>query len=132
MTEVAASNLANTPRLMLVEDEPSLVSLLTRILGRAGFEVDACMTGTEALDRWEGAALAVVDLGLPDMPGEELVAGLLQKSGNAPIIVSSGTPVSAELFGEAGGRVHVLPKPYLPQKLLELIHQLLPTPPVGD
>ena len=124
MTEVVAIT-TNAPRLMLVEDEPALIGLLTRILGRAGFQVDACATGAEAMAHWEGAALAIVDLGLPDMPGEELVAHLLQAPGSAPIIVSSGTPVSAALFGDAGGRVHVLPKPYLPQKLLELIHQLL-------
>jgi len=77
------------------------------------------------MSHWEGAALAIVDLGLPDMPGEELVAYLFQAPGDAPIIVSSGTPVSASLFGDSGRRIHVLPKPYLPQKLLELIHQLL-------
>ena len=123
MTEAAATT--NTTRVMLVEDEPALIGLLTRVLGRAGFEVDACATGAEAMSHWEGAALAIVDLGLPDMPGEELVAYLFQAPGDAPIIVSSGTPVSASLFGDSGRRIHVLPKPYLPQKLLELIHQLL-------
>jgi len=114
-------------RLLLVEDEPSLAQLLVRFLSRAGYDVVACASAAEAQAGWDDAFdIAVVDLGLPDMPGERLAAELLARSERITIVVSSGTPTEAASLGfpdEAisQGRVHVLQKPYFPGHLIELL-----------
>jgi two-component system, OmpR family, response regulator TctD len=117
-------------RVLLVEDEPALAHLLQRFLTRAGFAPVACGTATEALALWnEGYAVAVVDLGLPDLSGERLVAELLSRVRDRPIVISSGTPAERPALGLSGDsddlrRVHFLQKPYLPGQLIELLARL--------
>jgi two-component system response regulator TctD len=112
-------------KLLLVEDEPALAGLLGRFLDRGGFDVICCTDGADALSTWDGSfTMAVVDLGLPDMPGEELVSQLLDRAGG-PVVVSSGTPVDVRFWAEHAGRVFVLQKPYLPNELLNLAGKLI-------
>jgi len=77
-------------RLLIVEDEPALRRALTINLRARGYAVDALGTGTGAL---RAAAahqpdLVIVDLGLPDLDGAEVIAGLRGWS-RVPIIVLS-------------------------------------------
>jgi DNA-binding response OmpR family regulator len=115
---------------LLVEDEPALASLLGRFLTRAGFAPVVCTTAAEALANWdERCEAAVVDLGLPDLPGEHLVAELLGRVPDRPIVISSGTPADGAALSTSGdsaerGRVHFLQKPYLPGQLIELLASL--------
>lgn len=78
------------PRLLIVEDEPALRRALAINLRTRHYEVCAVATGAAALQ--SAAAnppdLAIVDLGLPDMDGVEVIAGLRGWS-TLPIIVLS-------------------------------------------
>ena len=118
----------HAPRLLLVEDDAALSNLLQGFLSRAGYAVLSCATGAEALAHWDASfAAAVVDLGLPDIKGEELVPLMLAAQEQTPIVVSSGSPVQPSVFGEHSQdvwRIHVLQKPYLPRHLVELIGRL--------
>jgi DNA-binding response OmpR family regulator len=109
-------------RLLLVEDEVTLVRLLERALRQAGYEVATCTTGGEALAKQsEHFSAAIIDLTLPDMNGATLVPTFSA----CPVIVSSGTPVSADRFGGAAARVRVLQKPYMPKDLLALLDEVV-------
>ncbi|KJE21261.1 two component transcriptional regulator, winged helix family [Frankia torreyi] len=78
-------------RLLFVEDEPQLLRAMRITLRSQGFEVHTAADGRHALS--EAAAwppdLVVLDLGLPDMDGVEVIRGLRGWSG-VPIIVLSG------------------------------------------
>ncbi len=85
------------PRLLIVEDEPALRRALTINLKARGYGVDAVGTGTAAL---RGAAsgtpdLVILDLGLPDLDGTEVIAGLRGWS-DVPIIVLSARDAQAQ------------------------------------
>ncbi len=66
---------SRTPfRILLVDDDPAILRLLTRILGSKGLDVIPCATGAEALhaietQEWE---LCLLDRGLPDLDGLEI------------------------------------------------------------
>jgi two-component system KDP operon response regulator KdpE len=78
------------PRLLIVEDEPALRRALSINLRARHYEVDAAPDGASAL-RIAAANppdLAIVDLGLPDMDGVDVIAGLRGWS-SVPIIVLS-------------------------------------------
>jgi len=84
-------------RLLLVDDEPQIVRALTPALQAAGYTVEAKATGEGAL-----AALAaepcdaiLLDLGLPDMDGKEVIARVREWS-DAPIIVLSARDLESE------------------------------------
>jgi DNA-binding response OmpR family regulator len=114
-------------RVLLVEDELALANLLARFLVRAGFAPVICGTAAAALARWDDrCAVAVVDLGLPDMPGEQLVAKMRSQMPLLPIVVSSGTPTDNAAVSPVGSEtgIHFLQKPYLPGQLVELLASL--------
>ena len=61
-------------RLLVVEDEEGLVSALRSGLGRAGYAVDAALTGAEAVEKLASTPydLAILDITLPDTSGLDL------------------------------------------------------------
>ena len=77
-------------RVLVVEDEPGLLRALAINLRARKYAVDAAASGAEALEAASRhpPALVILDLGLPDMDGTEVIAGLRGWS-EAPIIVLS-------------------------------------------
>lgn len=73
---------------MVVEDERKLRELLRGYLERAGMSVLTTGSGAEAIEfaRTSDLSLVVLDLGLPDVPGEE-VARELRASSPVPIVM---------------------------------------------
>ena len=63
-------------RILLVDDDPSVITLLTRALGNWGYEVSSAASAEAALDRMVGPAfdLLIVDKCLPGMSGADLMA----------------------------------------------------------
>lgn len=84
-------------RILVVDDEPQIVRALRINLKARGYDVDTAMDATSAL-RVAGQHhpdLVVLDLGLPDMEGTEVIRGLRGWT-TAPIIVLSGRAGSAD------------------------------------
>jgi DNA-binding response OmpR family regulator len=79
---------AMSATVLLVEDERKLRELVRSYLERAGFAVLSTESGAEAITLAASAApdLVVLDLGLPDVPGET-VARELRATGNTPILM---------------------------------------------
>ena len=116
-------------QLLLVEDEASLRSLLARFLERAGYAVTSAGDGEAALSAFAPAperfVAVVLDLTLPDMSGDTLLARLRESRPALPVVVCSGTARSRAEFA-GSGPVCFLQKPFLPAKLVEALAELLP------
>lgn len=103
------------PLILVVDDEVMIRILAVDLLDELDAEALEAGSVDEALEVVQGRvgdlAAALVDLGLPDRPGEELVADLRRMAPDLPIVVTSGQAVShvKAAFGEG---VHVLEKPY--------------------
>lgn len=84
-------------RLLLVDDEPQILRALTPALCAGGFEVETASGGAEAIARLaaEPCDAVILDLGLPDMDGKEVIARIREWS-EAPIIVLSARDLEAE------------------------------------
>jgi two-component system copper resistance phosphate regulon response regulator CusR len=74
---------------LLVEDDPKIASFLNKGLRREGFHVDWVTTGEEAISRLEdgGVDLQLLDLGLPDIDGLEVLRELRKRGMDLPVIV---------------------------------------------
>ncbi|MEU5871379.1 response regulator [Glycomyces sp. NPDC047369] len=84
-------------KVLVVDDEPQIARALRINLSAHGYEVTTAADGAQAL-RVAAAVvpdLVVLDLGLPDMDGAEVIEGLRGWS-KAPILVLSGRAASAE------------------------------------
>jgi two-component system, OmpR family, KDP operon response regulator KdpE len=76
-------------RVLVVDDEPAILRTVRANLGRRGFDVQVASSAEEALAGAErGADLVVLDLGLPDRDGLEVIRALRARS-DVPIIVLS-------------------------------------------
>jgi two-component system KDP operon response regulator KdpE len=80
----------DSTRVLVVDDEPQIRRFLRASLNATGFEVIEAETGAEALKRAANDApeIVVLDLGLPDMDGKDVIKGLREWS-EVPIIVLS-------------------------------------------
>ena len=84
-------------RILVVDDEPQIQRFLRPALSAAGYEVLEAMTGAEALKAAATTApdLVILDLGLPDMDGKEVIANLRGWS-QVPIIILSARDRESE------------------------------------
>lgn len=118
-----------TNRILIVEDDAILLSRLGSALARAGYGVVEAGSGVEAL-----AALVrrpvdviVLDLGLPDLDGMDVIAGARAIS-EAPIVVLSGRVLAAEKIAALDqGAKDYLAKPFDMDELLARIRVALRT-----
>ncbi|HEY1943504.1 MAG TPA: response regulator transcription factor [Roseiarcus sp.] len=87
----------NGPRILVVDDEPQILRFLRPALEASGYAVLHAGGGHEALRLIANAApdLVVLDLGLPDMDGKEVIAAARQFTA-APIVVLSARDREAE------------------------------------
>ncbi|RYD82832.1 MAG: PAS domain-containing hybrid sensor histidine kinase/response regulator [Verrucomicrobiaceae bacterium] len=113
--------------LLLVEDHESTREVLTRILRRSGYKVDAAGSGGEALTLAASAApfdAVVSDLGLPDQSGFDLMRTLKAKY-NLPGIALSGYGMEEDLRkAKAAGFCAHLVKPVPYDQLCVLLEQI--------
>ena len=113
---------------LLVEDNVRLAASLTRGLVEAGFEVAAVTLGAEALAHLERhhVEAVVLDLGLPDLDGLE-VLGRLRASGHAvPVLVlTARDAISARVAALDRGADDYLVKPFAFAELLARLRALV-------
>ncbi len=118
-------------RLLLVEDEERLADLVNRGLTRAGFTVDATATAEDA-----EAALAtsqydaiVLDLGLPDGDGMEILIGLRSRRNATPVLILTARDgVEDRVDGLNAGADDYLLKPFAMTELVARVKALLRRP----
>jgi len=123
MTEVATP----PPRILVIDDEPQIRRFLEISLRSQGYGVDEAATGREGLERLatRGADLVVLDLGLPDMEGHEVLRELRQWS-RVPVIVLSVRASEAEKVRVLdGGANDYVTKPFGIQELMARVRGLL-------
>jgi two-component system, OmpR family, response regulator TctD len=119
---------ATKPRLLLVEDDPSLAPALALALSRRGFTMAQATDGATALDRAmrEKFDVIVLDLTLPELDGLEVLKKLRESGRMTPVVVLTAR-------GSVGDRVHglklgaddYLAKPFDVDELEARIHAVL-------
>ena len=85
------------PRVLVVDDEPQIQRFLRPALSAAGYDVIEAVTGRDALKAAATSApdLIILDLGLPDMDGKDVIANLRAWS-QVPIIILSARDRESE------------------------------------
>ena len=112
------------PRVLVVDDEAALRSLLRRALEREGFEVAEAADAAEAVRgfRTFAPAVAVLDIMLPDRDGISLLAELRELDPGAAIIIATGR--GDEESSLRGGASSFFRKPFLLPELVQEVRQL--------
>jgi signal transduction histidine kinase/CheY-like chemotaxis protein len=125
-TEGELPRLPGSPgRALIVEPQDACRALLQRQLGQLGFDVIACRSPAEALDRaGDGVGLVVTEHSMTGMDGLELAEALREAGHDMPILLLSQTAGQAE--AEPGRRyLHaVLQKPVARQEFLRSVAEI--------
>jgi DNA-binding response OmpR family regulator len=112
---------------LVVEDEQKLRELVRSYLERAGFAVLSTGSGAEAISLASSAHpdLVVLDLGLPDIPGES-VAREIRVAGSTPILMLTARSSEEDRIGglELGADDYVT-KPFSPRELVLRVQAIL-------
>lgn len=115
-------------KLLLVEDENSLVLTLTDLLTSEGFHVESAQDGQDALDRalTEKYDLIILDVMLPRKDGFEICRALRRRAIETPIIMLTARgQVADKVSGLKLGADDYLAKPFEPSELLARVEALL-------
>lgn len=116
------------PRILTIEDDRPLSSMLTFCLERHGYRVIESFDGEEGLGLAlrERPALVVLDLDLPKLNGIAVCNELRRLHFNAPILMLTGrSHVDDRVTGLDAGADDYLGKPFVPRELLARIRALL-------
>lgn len=114
-------------KILVVDDEPTIVDVVKSYLLKSGYEVSEAFTGREALDSFEkeNPALIILDLMLPDISGEE-VCRRLRKRSRVPIIMLTAKVEEEDiLIGLGLGADDYVTKPFSPRQLVARVEALL-------
>jgi len=121
------------PRILVVDDNPELLTLLSSAFEEAGYVVQTAARGRTAVElaRKERPDLAVIDVLLPDLMGFDVAEAL--KRLRIPFIFMSGVHKGGKASANAMGRYGALAyfeKPFERSALLEAVSRVVP-PPAG-
>jgi DNA-binding NtrC family response regulator len=115
-------------KILILDAEPVVRSVVTAILQRGGYTVEQASTVPAALDvaRTYGPDLLVTNVNLPGMTGREAVDMFKRIYPQLPVLVVSGLPDS-DVIREWTGRdgFDTFPKPFEAQELLDKVHSIL-------
>ena len=122
------------PRVLIVEDEPALRRALAINLAARHYAVEAVGTGADALAAAAAGELdlVILDLGLPDLDGVEVIAGLRGWC-RVPIIVLSARDAQAQkVRALAAGADDYVTKPFGMDELLARVRAALRRAEIGE
>ncbi len=117
-------------KILVADDEPGIVALVTEILEGAGYTVCAAsnIQESEGILEKEKIVLAVTDIYMPDGTGLDLARKIRSVGANIPVIIMTGTPKSENVRQSVNIEVDAyLIKPVSADKLLALVKELIHT-----
>lgn len=114
-------------RILLVEDDATIVAALTQFLRSEGFSVQSASGQTEALSAMEAAEfdLVLLDVGLKDGNGFSICSAIKQRTKSAVIFLSASGDEYSVVTGLDLGADDYIAKPFRPLELISRIRSVL-------
>lgn len=115
-------------RILVVEDEKDLNDILTKRLTKAGYNVDSCYTGREALDYIAVGEYDVIllDVMLPEVSGIEIIRKMRkEKNKTKVLLLTAKDSIEDRVIGLDSGADDYLVKPFAFEELLARIRVMI-------
>lgn len=114
-------------RLLVVDDESQVAQGLAALLEARGYQVELAYDGQQVLDRLEREPmpdLILLDYGMPDIDGEEVLRRVREnpRLADLPVLLATASSISLESVPRASG---FLRKPYAREVLFAMLKQML-------
>jgi DNA-binding response OmpR family regulator len=107
-------------KVLVVDDDPTMLAVLQQLLGDEGFEVRYALDGRQALNEIsrDGPDLVVTDIMMPRLDGLGLARELRERGDQTPVVLMSAVYDDVDLPG-----VRFVPKPFDIDHLVQVIHR---------
>ncbi|MCP3025464.1 response regulator transcription factor [Halobacillus sp. A5] len=115
-------------KILIVDDEESIVTLLKYNIDQAGYDTDVAYTGSDALEKASSTTydMIVLDVMLPGMDGMEVCKQLRQKQVQTPILMLTAKDDEFDkVLGLELGADDYLTKPFSPREVVARIKAIL-------
>jgi DNA-binding NtrC family response regulator len=119
---------ASGERVLVIDDERSVLMVLEGMLSRRGFRVQVASGGASGIVAIEkfNPAIVLLDLGLPDMDGMEVLREIRASHPEIQVLILTANDSLANAIESIKlGAFHFVSKPYAAEELLSLIHRAL-------
>lgn len=115
---------------VVIEDDDDIRRLLEVVLGQEGYTVTAVATGAEGIEALNAHApdLVLVDVGLPDMEGYDIVRATRPLVTGHIVMLSARSLVDDTRLGLEAGADEYLTKPFRPRQLRERLREIVAGP----
>ena len=119
------------PRILVIDDDAEIRSILRQMLERAGYEVVDAPDGVEGirLYRENPADLVITDIIMPKKEGLETIVDLKVEFPEVKIVAMSGGgtvgPDSYLQIAEGFGAIRIFTKPFKMEELVAAVHEIL-------
>lgn len=115
-------------KILIVDDDKSILRIFVRILQKQGYETDIAETGEEAIEKCSNCSydLALIDVKLPDIDGIDLLKKINLGNPDIVKIMITGFPsIDDGIKALNSGSQAYLVKPVKPEDLLKVIKEKL-------
>ena len=115
------NHMMNNKRVLIVDDDKSILRIFTLILQRKGYSTDTAETGKEALEKTNSQFydVALIDVVLPDINGLDLLKRMPHKT--KKIVITGATSEENQKRAQIEGADAYLLKPIKLEELLQII-----------
>lgn len=131
---VKHDNSSTMKKILVVEDEPSILDNITYALQTDGFEPLCCGTGKDAwvvLNK-EKISLIILDIGLPDVNGFDLLRDIRKQTSIPVIVVTARSDEIDRIVGLEIGADDYVTKPFSVRELTARVRAVLRRLPIGN
>lgn len=115
------------PKILHVDDEQILIDSVARILSKGGYNFESVKTGKAGLEAIEKKYydLVLLDLGLPDIPGQVILEKILKKSPETMVVIVTGNAtLENAVQAIRKGAADFIAKPFSPGELRNLLKRI--------
>lgn len=118
-------------KILLIDDEPTILSMMKKMVEKAGYNADMASNGVEAMELIENNSydLVITDIIMPEKEGLEIISEIRKHHSSIKVIaISGGGRLSPEEYLQSAkylGALKVLKKPFAQQDFLSAIKELI-------
>jgi DNA-binding response OmpR family regulator len=116
-------------RILIVEDEISIIELLTLVLTREGYEVHSCQNGREAINVMKKVHphMVILDVMLPGLDGTSIIKIMSEDEvlESTPVIITSALVESERLFKPYPQVKGFASKPFMLTKFISMVKHFI-------
>lgn len=124
---VPRENIGQMNRILVVDDEVEIGKLISRLLSGKRYEIETVTTGKEALSKVENPYdLVLLDIGLPDISGMDVLREIKRKNGDIPVVMITGYGrIDSAVRCIKAGAIDFIEKPFQAVVFRNLIMEIL-------